>query len=428
MNRIYLDKLYEFSLNTYKNNNYYQESKNIILNELIESIKQNNSLNEKAVHNKYNYVELMNLIPEIEFNELILLSPLCFNIEESNLRWYNLLNSLLIILNDEYMYETNIKKKLILDTTDKIYKKKINVTNILSDNLLDKIASLTSITIILLSTSLQNIKIYNLTAHESPKIIVLYQYNNEFYPVINWLQKFYTFNDEFIKNLISIYETIKIKKNIDNADNADNTDNTDNSDNNSKSKKVSKTRKVNKSKVEKTVKVKTQKIKTKQIEQLEQIEQVEEIDNNINDDTKNDLYEELVTNENYALYISEVTDNKNNIKKNKNLISSDSKRKSKNSKDIFMINKENNLKNDCTNKNNLDEDSTFKKTEIITKDIVSNIKNNLKSTLVLSDLQAYAIKLNINIFSGSTKEGKPKNKTKTQLLDDLKVKIEEYEK
>ena len=55
MNKIYLDKLCEFTLTTY--NNYDFNNKGFNINEVIDSIKQNNSLNEKGVFLKHNFVK-----------------------------------------------------------------------------------------------------------------------------------------------------------------------------------------------------------------------------------------------------------------------------------------------------------------------------------------------------------------------------------
>ena len=65
------------------------------------------------------------------------------------------------------------------------------------------------------------------------------------------------------------------------------------------------------------------------------------------------------------------------------------------------------------------EDSVFKQTEKITKNDIIQIKNSLKPSLTLADLQAIGLKLSINIVEGSTKTGKPKNKTKSELLEEI---------
>ena len=74
------------------------------------------------------------------------------------------------------------------------------------------------------------------------------------------------------------------------------------------------------------------------------------------------------------------------------------------------------------------EDSVFKQTEKITKNDIIQIKNSLKPSLTLGDLQAIALKLSINIIEGSTKTGKPKNKTKSDLLEEIEKYIKDFEK
>lgn len=136
MNRIFLDKLTEFSNTTYKN---YQivKDKDWDISEQIEIIKNNISLNEKGILNKFNYIDLNWIIPNIEYNELVLIYPLCFNIVE-NYEWVYLLNAMLIILNDEYLYKTNVLKKVIIETFDKTYKKRLILVQIYLRNKLKK--------------------------------------------------------------------------------------------------------------------------------------------------------------------------------------------------------------------------------------------------------------------------------------------------
>ena len=152
----------------------------------------------------------------------------------------------------------------------------------------------------------------------------------------------------------------------------------------------------------------------------------------INENNKNnkDKYEELMTNEDYALYISEAI-NDNNIKK-KNINLSDTKKKTKKSKNIFVTNNDeiiNIKKNDdnIINNNSVDDNSSiFNKTEKISKKDIDEINNNLKATSTLEQIQSYALKFGINIFSGSTKTGKPKNKTKGDLIIEIKDSIKNY--
>ena len=66
------------------------------------------------------------------------------------------------------------------------------------------------------------------------------------------------------------------------------------------------------------------------------------------------------------------------------------------------------------------EDSVFNKTEIITKDEIIKTYESFKTTTKLEDIQILCLKIDIPIFAGSTKDGKPKNKTKTELLEEIK--------
>lgn len=173
----------------------------------------------------------------------------------------------------------------------------------------------------------------------------------------------------------------------------------------------------------------------------------------------NDGYEEFITNENYALYISEAVDTKNThkqkvkVKKNTeatvNVIGE--KKKSKSNKNIFVtleqtdihnekINNDDTLKKNekveqvvVNNKlvkennngavvevNNGLESSVFKKTEIIDKTKISHVMSNIKSTTKLEQIQTFAIELGLSIVAGSTKDGKPKNKTKNEIIDEIK--------
>ena len=97
-------------------------------------------------------------------------------------------------------------------------------------------------------------------------------------------------------------------------------------------------------------------------------------------------------------------------------------RKKKNSKNIFI------KENSCDDKeeikkevNDSKNESIFNKTELL--DIVELKKRieNIKSTTKLEEIQEIAIKMGINIVGGSTKEGKPKNKTKIELLKEIKL-------
>lgn len=356
MNKICLDKLCEFSMSSYINNiNNINYNNKYNLEEVLNNIKQNFSLNEKGLFSNLNFTEFNNLIKNIQYNELVLLNPLSFNIY-GNKEWFNFLNAILTILNDKYIFENNIKKKIILENTDKIYKKKI-IINDFNDKLIENVCKLTNVSILIISN--QSVKKYNLNTE---KYLILFKHNNEYYPFINWDLKYYYNNDNFVNYILNDLKFVEEKFN--NFD-------------------------------------------------------IEEKDNNKN-------YQELTINENFALDFSEVVDNNNILindnnksdkSKNNDIIITNKTLKKNKKKDIFVIN------NDVNNKIE-EETSVFKKTEIINKNDVDEIKNNLKLSLLIADLQKYAIKLKINIANGSNKNGKPKLKTKKELYDEIKLEIE----
>lgn len=469
MNKIYLDKLCEFALTTHKN--YELNPKNFDFDQIINSIKQNGSLNEKGLFLKHNFVDLKSIVPSIEYDQLVLVNPLCFNLY-GNIEWFNFLNALLTVLNDNYLHESNLIKKTIIETADKTYKKKIMVENKFSDKIIENVSVLTNIALIIINSS--KIKIYNCDKNKEIKVVVLLNYNEQYYPLINWSKKYFDINSQFVSYLIDKSLTynsnqsdfdsnksndfIKVsnkknKKNIeknlydknlydnnlingldnkkhknklntifdelddlDDLDNLDNLDNFDNLDNLDELDELDKFNLLNKK---------------------DNLSKVNNNNNNKNTtnntsnekiDNKKDCYEELTTNENYAIYISEAIDN--NLGSNKNL-NVDNKKKNKKGKNIFVVNQNNDIQKENLQVVNhidvvKDDTSIFAKTEKITKKDIDDILNNLKPTLNLEQIQLYAIKLQINIFDGATKSGKPKNKTKSDLIDDIKKVCKKY--
>jgi len=412
MNKIFLDKLCEFSNTTY--NNYpVSKDKDWNISNYIEIIKQNLSLNEKGISNKFNYIDLNWLIPNIDQNELVLIYPLCFNVKEKY-EWNYLLNAMLIVLNDDYLYKTNVLKKNIIETFDKTYKKKINFDEKLSDEKIEKIAILTNVSLIILSENKN--KIYNKIEVSNQKYLVLYKNNDEYYPLVNWLNKYYTYSDYFIGYIIKFIENSNkiIVEDLNNF--------------------KEKIQKSNKSKL-----IKTEDIKdiTKLKNHVSIVENTEQIKTKKlkSDKTEytNQFYEEFMSvNDNSSLYLSEAIDN------NKEIVSSTSKNQDqikkkikKNSKDIFVINKDSknnqiekqeNVKND--NIKQPINDSVFNPTEIkITAAEIDSIKKKLKPSVTLEELQTIAIKLSINITQGANKNGKPKRKTKSELIDEINLHI-----
>jgi hypothetical protein len=350
---IYLDNLVDFSINTYNNlyGQYIISTKNDIQNE-INKIKNNNSINEKGVFLPYNYLELSSLM-EIEQNELVLIYPICFNIENENEKeLYNFLNTLLLVLNPDYINQNNnLKKKYIQSLQEQLEKKKIKFNNKINEKILNEISNSTNIKLIILNYD-NECKIKIIDNISSNKYIVIYKLNNDFFPVCNFNTKYYLENSKFIKFLIE------------------------------KNKEIN------------------NKLNSKNINLIE---------------TKNDYYDEFQTNEDYTLHVSEAVEKKNTLENKIHDMHSDNKKKKKNDKNIFIPNKIDKINDDKIN-----DDSVFNKTEIIDKNNILKIYQSFKTTSKLEEIQNLALKIDIKIFSGATKDGKPKNKTKSELLEEIK--------
>ncbi len=353
---IYLDNLVNFSSTTYLN--CYDKFINLAkidINNEINKLKSNNSINEKGVFIQYNYIELATLM-DFKYNELVLVYPISFNIENGNLGWYNFLNALLLMLNNDYFNESNNIKKKYLDSLNEQLEKKIKVINQFDDKLFENVINTININLIILNyTNDTKIKIYKNNNLEK-KYIILYRIENEFLPVCDFNTKYYMDSSSFVKYLQELFDKLQeTKQNVNFEIN----------------KEESKT-------------------------------------------NKNDYYDEFQTIEDYTLHVSEAVDNKENKELN-----SDNKKKKKNDKNIFICNKTDKKKEEIID-NKVEDESVFNKTEVISKEEVIKIHNSFKSTTKLEDIQNLCLKANIPIFAGSTKEGKPKNKTKSELLDDIK--------
>ena len=405
MNKIYLDKLIDYCQLTYKNSIgvYEQNSKKINLSDEIKKIKYNTSLNEKGVSCKYNFIELSNIFNNIDYNEMILISPISFNIDiddkddkedkeeeisiEIKNEWYSLLNGLLLVLHGTYLNQSNNVKKEIINIANNMYLKKLGKVKKINKEVFKLISVLTSINIFILSNinNKFNIKLYNdgKKQKSSDKYIILVFNNNEYYPVYNFENKHFIENDIFVNYLNKIYEeSINIKE--------------ENEEDKDKEDKEDKDREDKKDKEDKDKKDKDKK------------------------DKKNDeSYQEVQTIEDYTLYVSEAVENEPKSKpkstKKGGEHNSDNKKK-KNNKDIFIKEEA----NDSAKDDKVVQDSVFNKTEIIDIELLKEKYKNIKTTTKLDEIQSIALKINLAITSGSTKDGKPKNKTKSELLDDLK--------
>ena len=361
---IYLDNLVSFSSTTYSN--CYDKFINLAkidINNEINKLKSNNSINEKGVFIQYNYIELSTLM-DFKYNELVLVYPISFNIENENVSWYNFLNSLLLVLNNDYFNESNNIKKKYLDTLNEQLEKKIkfvnNFVNDFNDKLFENVINTININLIILNYSNDTkIKIYK-NNNLVNKYIIVYKIENNYLPIYNFNTKYYTDSSSFVKYLQEEFN--KLKQNIN----------------------------------------------------LQINEEPEELE--ISKINKNDYYNEFQTVEDYTLHVSEAVDNKQNKELN-----SDNKKKKKNDKNIFITNKVDKKKEEEEKDNNkIEDESVFNKTEIISKVEIIKINNSFKSTTKLEEIQNLCLKINIPTFAGSTKEGKPKNKTKAELLDEIK--------
>ncbi len=411
MNKIFLDKLCEFTHTTYKNyNQFSSKEKDINVQDQIEIIKQNLSLNEKGVSQKYNYIDLSNLIPNVEFDQLVLLLPIAYNIKE-DYEWNYLLNALLTILNDDYMYKSSVIKKKTIDTFDKTFRKKIVIEDKLDDKILEKISKLINVTLIILTNKE---KFIFGDKKSVDKVVVLFKINMEYYPVMNWTQKYFNRNDLFVKYILEH----KFQKEQESEDTI-------------VIQKKNKTTKIKETeKIDEPIKMKRTKSNITIDEEKNTINTISK--NKINEEKQdlssdyknnNEFYAEVLTEANGALFISEAVDNKESIVSSASKNNDIKKKTKKNSKDIFVptndkkINQE---EKDVKKNKKESEDSVFKKTEVLSKKEIDEIKNSIEKNLTLGELQELANKLSVSIAKVSEKTGKPKAKTKQELIDEIK--------
>lgn len=395
MNKLGLDKLVEFCQLSI--NHHMDKQKNILLNDEIIKIKQNMSLNEGNNFNKYNFVSISNIIPNFKYNENILLFPLCFKIDENH-EWFNFLNCCFLVLHDEYIRETNVIKKNILYQADKIYRNKVTLEGELNNNIFKNICLHSDFNFIIVSLKNDTLNVdkfeeKNNTSKntEKNKWIVCLKFKNEYFPFWNFKTKYYETASYFITYLKTLVTNGAQKDDIKNTNCVKDT--FINTTNGTKNNNIHTTENLSSENNTNTINT------------------INTINTNNTNNTK-DKYEEFITNDDYTLLISEGE----NLKKEKN--KSNMKKKSKKNKDIF-VNMEN---GDNENKDN----SVFKNTEILDINKILETMKNIKSNIKLEELQKYSMKLGINIFAGSTKNGKPKQKTKSDLFLELKKLQDKY--
>ena len=358
----------------------------------IKKIKSSLLLNEKGVSNKYTFIDLQTVLFNLHTqcinlegnkflnmvsNELVLLYPYVLDIPKNEEKIYSLVNSLLLILHDKYAEKNMTTKKEIILTTLDMYKNKINVNKvningIIVDNdfkkIIFEIANISNINIITID-SLNLSTVYkcdsNSNSNSNNKYIILINISDNYYPIYNFSVGYYTNESLFLTYILSLSTSYTCTHN---------TNKKKDTDVKKKSKKGS----------------------------------------SGNDDGQ--YYDEVITNEDYSLYVSDIVPKK--VKGGKVLESIDacdegnkigkigengSDKKKKNSKNIFI-------------KDNDETDEVFNKTETVN---YVELKKMFSKASKLEEIQTIAIKLGIPIVSGSTKEGKPKNRVKNDIVNDI---------
>jgi hypothetical protein len=360
MNRLYLNKLTEIC---YTNYNNFKNNKNINkdIPNLIDTIKKNLLLNENVIFNKYNYINISNVFNEDYNNQIILIFPVVF-IHNYNNILINVINSILLMYNNDYINLSNYLKKQYIED----FINKNNIQYISLNNLIFKLTSCFELNIIIIN---ENVNIYKLINN---KTIVIVNINDEYYPLENYNNCVYETNSNFINYLLTLSNVIYHKN--------------------------------------------------EQILIAYEEEKYNTINNNlyvsdVKQQTKNN---DMIGNNilNITSILTKKSHEKNKIKSNKN---------------IFIMENLNNIKknnitndlndgniNDDNNNNDDNINSIFVKTEKLSIEKVNEIKNTINKNTCLPELQKYALLLNINIISGSTKTGKPKNKTKIELYENIK--------
>jgi hypothetical protein len=413
----------EYSLNFNLGSGYNEKSiiKNvntckINLFDELKKIKSSLTLNEKGVSNKYAFIDLYtvllnlhtsclnekseddvkdykfvnmegnkfvnmegNKFVNMEGNELVLFYPYVLDIPKNEDKIYSLVNSLLLILHNTYAEQLMTVKKEIILTTLEIYKKKVNMNEDIK-KIIFEIANISNINIITID-SLKTSTLYK--CENSTKYIVLINVSDNYFPIYNFSVGYYTKESLFLNYILSVSSTF-------------------NNDTTSIKKKGIDVKKKTKSGVA---------IGTTGGGGVDAFGKKED----------GQYYDEVITNEDYSLYVSDIVPKKTKSSKAVETLKtfdacesgegnkggkggeSGSDKKKKNSKNIFI-------------KDNDDTDEVFTKTEVI--DYIE-LKKMLNKANKLEEIQAIAIKVGIPIVSGSTKEGKPKNRVKNDIVNDI---------
>ena len=453
-------------INTHNKNSYVVEETNY---ESIASYANNlNKVITKNDDNKpkfFNYYELQKIF-NIKNNEYILLN---YHTESGEIFCESIIHPVLLMVTGEYYYlcqnqsdnrrnylKSFVEKHHILNNNNFVIPN--DSINIMQTNTIYKLSKIFALNIIVINTLTNKIELY---ITQMPETIVLCKIENNYYAVENFDNKMYKTNSLFIQTLLShkdlqrfkeendknLTETIpnnslsqsnKLSQNNNNNDNNNNkklpqtknnnkkllqnnddynndNDNNDNNDknnnNNNNNNNNTNTNNDNKNLSQKTLTTQN-KIPTK-LSSINELPSEEITTQSKIQLISSELYEQLINSSDKHAYVE--TENKTND--NNNIFVSDA------IVNIMpkMIN-QNTIKNKKTNKDVFmttlptEQSDIFEKTDIVN---VNEIKKSAKATSSLSELQQIAIKLNICIVKGSTKQGAPKNKTRNELLEEI---------
>jgi hypothetical protein len=373
MSKIYLNDIIEFCDNVYtkdilKNNS---QEKNLI--DKINTAIQNDKLNNNNF--KCNFVDILSLTKYYEQNELILISSLSFDFSEDNKSYFYFMNSVLTILKNNYIFSKKNEKKKLINSVDELFtenfKKLKNKKNEIFNQKVDcdkkkyiyeQVASVLKICIFIIENTSFNL--YGFTdgdeENNKKKFVIIYKYNEYYFPVINWKINYYEYNSSFVTELLKKHNNkkkIKFNEDVEIPNNPINENDSEIDD-----------------------------------------------DDDDDDDDKNE-YKEFVSNHKSAVFMSEAVTLLNDMKDKSKKVKKDKIKKSS-EKDVFI--------------EKADDDSIYKTSSKITNIDRCKIIKDTKISMKLELLQENASKLGLMTVQKDKKTGKLKNKTKSDLYEEIK--------
>lgn len=244
----------------------------------------------------------------------------------------------------------------------------------------DQVASVLKICIFIIENN--SFDIYGFSNNDedkNKKFVIIYKHDEFYFPVINWETKYYDHNSSFVTELLNKYNIMK--------------------------KKIIKFYK----------------------EDKEELHDIVE-NNNISDDDLDDLddkneYKEFISNHKSAVFMSEALStnikNKKDKKSSEKIKKSSEKIKKSSEKNVFIEKIKKSSEKDVFIEK-IDDDSIHNTSVIVTKIDKNKIIKDTKISLKLETLQENALKLGLMIVHKDSKTGKLKNKTKSDLYDEIK--------